>query len=71
MASSRLRSSAANACPSERSQVPRKSTSMADQCRNSAAIRPSDSGSADSMFSRVSWENTTPKPNVSSARFRS
>ena len=44
---------------------------MALHCRNSAAIRPNDSGSAASMLSSVSWENTTPKPNVSSAALRS
>ncbi len=44
MPSSRLRSSAAKACPSLRSRTPRTSTSIADQCRNSAAMRRATPG---------------------------
>ena len=71
MASSRLRLIAAKPCPPEVNVVPRKCTSMSSQRANSRRMAAKISRSACSMPPRVSSENTTPKPNVSSAALRS
>ena len=71
MASSRLRLIAAKPCPPEVNVVPRKCTSMSSQRANSRRMDWKISRSACSMPPRVSSEKTTPKPNVSSAAFRS
>ena len=71
MASRRLRLIAAKPCPPEVNVVPRKCTSMSSQRANSLRMAEKISSSACSMPPRVSSENTTPKPNVSSAALRS
>src|ERR1700677_269927 len=71
MASRRLRLIAANPWPPEVNVVPRKCTSMSSQRANSRLIAAKIPASACSMPPRVSSENTTPKPNVSSAALRS
>src|ERR1700754_1496197 len=71
IASSSLRLIAENPWPPEVVTVPRKWTSMSSHRAVCRCIAANTAGSACSMPPSVSSENTTPKPNVSSAALRS
>jgi hypothetical protein len=60
-----------NPCPPERITLPPTYVSIASQCANDSVIRANDGASASLKLPSVSFENTTPQPNVSSARLRS
>ena len=62
---------AENPCPPDVVTVPAKRTSMSSHRASSRRMAANTAGSASSMPPSVSSENTTPKPNVSSAALRS
>src|SRR5579872_5211510 len=68
---SRMRAIPQNPCPPEVNLRPLKKTSISSQWRNACVMARCVSGSASLNPSIVLSENTTPQPNVASARFRS